>query len=257
MGIGIKKFLEIELLSHNAQTVVKDAVEGSAEGNSELTAGLVGHGPRENGGDRRTGRGSDLPKPSRLAPNILAIPPPNKWRGSKIKVDDKGVIQAQEQERSTQNLRKVQSRKEEIRPEQGQSTDGSAISAQADSQEATSIPGNVVDGRHIYKARNALMSYGLSKSGLKRKKKTNAGGRTGPTTPPRPAKPPQSPPKKSPAIKSRAHGSPKKGSPAMIRKRKKSEVDSEGECEKKSKKRSSVVASRGPEEEGRAKKRSD
>lgn len=258
MGIGIKNFLEMELLSRNDQAVDKDTAEGSAEGNSELTAGSVGEDHRENGEDRRTGHGSDLPKPSRLASNILAIPPPNKWRGSKIKVNDREVIQAQEQERSTQNLRKAQSRKEEIRPEQGQSTNGNAINAQGDSQEAISTPGNVVNGRHIYKARNALMSYGLVKSGLnrgKRKKKTNAGGRTDPTTPPRSAKPPQFPPKKSPVIKSRAHGSPKKRSPTMVRKRKKSGVDSEGEYEKESKKRSLVVALRGPEEKGRAKKR--
>jgi len=163
-----------------------------------------------------------------MAHNFLTTPPPNKRRGSKIKVHDKDVIQAQKQERSTQNLRKTQSRKGEIRPEQEPGANGSTRNAQADSQEITGTPGNagnVVNGRHIYKTRNGLMSYGL-----KRGKKTDASSLPRPTTSPRLAKPSQPSPKKSPVVKSRARGSPKKESQTIVRKRRKSGADSEEEC---------------------------
>ena len=203
--------------------------------------------------DRRTRQ-----DPNRPEPNLLAIPPPNKWRGSKIKVYDKDVIQAQKQEKSTRNLRKAQSRKDEIRPELEQTTEGSSSAARVDSRASTSAPGNVANGRYIYATRNGLISYGVGRNGLKtRKKKINASGPTGPTTPPRLAKLPRSPQTKDYAIKSRAHGSPKKKSPISIRKRKKPETDSEEECGRKPKRRSLAIHSERPEEKGQKKRRLD
>lgn len=266
MGIGIKDFLEAELLSRNGQGDDNGDARAFTEGGLKFTSTdrLVGRDPRESGGDpresggeQRTGHGSVRPRPSYSAPNFLGVPLPNKWRGSKIKVHDKDVIQAQKEERSTQNLRKAQSRKEEIRPEQEQVTNGSKSNAQADSQEAVSTPGNVANGRRVRTTRNGLMSYGLGRSGLKRGKKTNASTQTGPTTPPRPAKPPQPSPKKSPAVRSRVRRSPKKKSSTILRKKRKYGVDSEEECGKSSKRRHFAAVSSHSEEWGRMEKRSD
>lgn len=236
MGIGIKDFLETELLSHNGQDANSNAAEASVEDSSK----------------QRTGHDSDGQEPSRLALKLLAIRPPNKWRGNKIKVHDKEVIQAQKQERSTQNLRKAQSRKDKTRSEQEvqeQTAGGSMGNAQVDLPEDTGAPGNVrvVNGRWIYTIRNGLISCGLGRSGLKRGKKTKTSGLTGLTTPPLPAKRPDTSPKKSPAIKSRAHGSSKKRSkksPTEVQKRKQPEVDSEGEHGNRSKRRYAAASER-------------
>ena len=203
MGIGIKNFLEMELLSSNGQGTDDVGAKPPTEGGSKFTStdGPIGRRPRENGGDPRESRGErarcdvDRLEFSFSARNLLAIPPPNKWRGSKIKVHDKDVIQPQKQERTTQNLSKAQLRKDEIRPEQERGANGSTINAQANSQEATGAPGNtgnVVNGRRIYKTRNGQMLYGLGRNGLKRgKKKADAGNLPRPATPPRLSEPSQ------------------------------------------------------------------
>lgn len=253
MGIGIKDFLVTELLSCNGEDVDNDAAKASVEDGPKLTSSSVG----ERGGGQPTEHDSERPKPNYSALNFLAIPAPNKWRGSKIKIHDKDVIQAQEQERSTQNLRKARSKRDGIRSKKEQVTEGSSSNAQADKQ-GTIPTGNGAGGRRIYTTRNGLMSYGLGRSGLKRgkKKNSNAGGPTGPVTPPRPAKSQKSPPK-SPPTKSRVHGPPKKKSPTAVRKRKKLEVDPEEEGGNWPKRRSLQGASEHPEEKGRTKKRSD
>ena len=253
MGTGTKNFLEAKLLPWNGKDVCNDAPEASAEDDSKL---IKGPSDQSLGESQRTVHGSDLPKPNHLALDYLAIPAPNKWRGSKIKVHNKDVIRAQKQERSsTRNSRKAQSRMDDVRsPEQEEVTQGSSSNAQADSKETTVAPGNMANGRYIYRMKNGLMSYGLGRNGLKRGKKTNGSSVTGPATPSRRVKPS---PKNGRVIKPRVLGSPKENSPTVARKGRGSEVDSE-ECVKQSKKRSSAgTTSEHPEEKGRTKKRSD
>ncbi|KAF9652521.1 hypothetical protein BDM02DRAFT_3266235 [Thelephora ganbajun] len=226
MGIDIKDFLERKLLSYNSADSNASGV--SAKDGSNPTVNPVDQDPREG----RRGQGTE-PRSSAL--NFPAIPAPNKWRGSKIKVHDKSVIQAQKQERSTQNLRKAQSRKDEIRLEQEQTNKGISSNAQATSQEVISTPGIVADRRRIYTVRNGLMSYKAGKSGLKRgKKKANASSVLVRLH--------------RPTIKSRAHRSPKKKSPTVVRKRREPEVDSEEGRGKAFKKRSLAGAPERAEE---------
>ena len=94
MGIGTKNFLEAKLLPWNGKDVCNDAPEASAEDDSKL---IKGPSDQSLGESQRTVHGSDLPKPNHLALDYLAIPAPNKWRGSKIKVHNKDVIRAQKQ----------------------------------------------------------------------------------------------------------------------------------------------------------------